>query len=246
MQDTRAIITTSWDDGHLLDFKIADLLSKYELKGTFYIPSRINKSSLTKSQIRELAASFEIGAHTVNHVILTKLSNQDAKIEIEKSKINLEDIIGKSCNTFCFPSGKYGNRHVKMVQQAGFNGARTVELLSYRHPQKAQGIWLMPTTLQVFPHKPIDYLKNIAKRLSAENMSHYIKCYSPSWISIASSLIKETITQQGVFHLWGHSWEVQQENYWRNLEEVFSILHQFNDQALYLDNSEVCSRDKIN
>ena len=32
------IITTSWDDGHPLDFKLAELLNKYNLKGTFYIP----------------------------------------------------------------------------------------------------------------------------------------------------------------------------------------------------------------
>ena len=32
------IVTTSWDDGHPLDFKIASLLEEYNLKGTFYIP----------------------------------------------------------------------------------------------------------------------------------------------------------------------------------------------------------------
>ena len=30
-----AYITTSWDDGHPLDFRVAELLAKYGLPGTF-------------------------------------------------------------------------------------------------------------------------------------------------------------------------------------------------------------------
>ena len=30
-------ITTSWDDGHTLDLRLADLLDKYDLRGTFYV-----------------------------------------------------------------------------------------------------------------------------------------------------------------------------------------------------------------
>jgi hypothetical protein len=30
-------VTTSWDDGHKLDMKLAVLLKKYGIKGTFYI-----------------------------------------------------------------------------------------------------------------------------------------------------------------------------------------------------------------
>ena len=31
------LVTTSWDDGHILDIKLASLLRLYNLKGTFYI-----------------------------------------------------------------------------------------------------------------------------------------------------------------------------------------------------------------
>jgi len=30
-------ITTSWDDGHVLDMRLASLLTHYGFKGTFYI-----------------------------------------------------------------------------------------------------------------------------------------------------------------------------------------------------------------
>jgi hypothetical protein len=35
-----AFLTASWDDGHPLDFRIADMLERYGLTGTFYVPSR--------------------------------------------------------------------------------------------------------------------------------------------------------------------------------------------------------------
>jgi peptidoglycan/xylan/chitin deacetylase (PgdA/CDA1 family) len=33
----KVTVTTSWDDGHILDVKLSELLKKYNLKGTFYI-----------------------------------------------------------------------------------------------------------------------------------------------------------------------------------------------------------------
>ena len=32
------LITTSWDDGHPLDLRLAELLHKYDVPATFYIP----------------------------------------------------------------------------------------------------------------------------------------------------------------------------------------------------------------
>ena len=55
-----AILTTSLDDGHPLDLKLADLLAKYCVPGTFYIPlgngerpamdaSRMDKAELLRT-----------------------------------------------------------------------------------------------------------------------------------------------------------------------------------------------------
>jgi len=42
----KVIVTTSWDDGHLLDLRLAQLLQDAGLKGTFYI-SRATGSSFS-------------------------------------------------------------------------------------------------------------------------------------------------------------------------------------------------------
>ena len=44
-------ITTSWDDGHPLDFRIAELLSEYRLRGTFYVPMESENGTMTPERL---------------------------------------------------------------------------------------------------------------------------------------------------------------------------------------------------
>src|SRR5437588_7352721 len=81
-----AYITTSWDDGHPLDFRVAALLAKYGLRGTFYVPRSAETDTMTVVQLRELSGSFEIGAHTLHHGDLTGATEQQARQEIVDSK----------------------------------------------------------------------------------------------------------------------------------------------------------------
>jgi len=86
MESNRAIVTTSWDDGHKLDLKVARLLEKYGIKGTFYVSTFYLKDRLTNDNIREIDNFHEIRAHTLSHVTLTSVSFERAKKEIEGSK----------------------------------------------------------------------------------------------------------------------------------------------------------------
>jgi len=46
----------------------------------------------------------------------------------------------------------------------------------------------------------------------------------------------------GVFHLWGHSWEVQQTGQWQRLDEVLRFMGEFASEAPSLTNGELCQR----
>ncbi|HEX9061813.1 MAG TPA: polysaccharide deacetylase family protein [Clostridia bacterium] len=48
----------------------------------------------------------DIGSHTMNHPILTKILPEEAKDELEKSKELIEKRIGKSVNNFAYPNGR--------------------------------------------------------------------------------------------------------------------------------------------
>ena len=138
MQRT-AYITTSWDDGHPLDFRVADLLAKHGLRGTFYVPRSSEYGTMTAAQVHELSRAFEIGAHTVNHVDLTRVSEKAAWQEIVGSRSWVEDQTGRSCPMFCPPRGRYLPQHLRLVRSAGFRGVRSVELLSVDFPRPRPG-----------------------------------------------------------------------------------------------------------
>ena len=61
------LITTSWDDGHPLDLRVAEMLHRSNLQGTFYVPLTADAETMSPGQIRELSASFELGAYPPSH-----------------------------------------------------------------------------------------------------------------------------------------------------------------------------------
>ncbi|HEX4125757.1 MAG TPA: polysaccharide deacetylase family protein [Tepidisphaeraceae bacterium] len=236
-----AYLTTSWDDGHPADFRVAELLGRYNLRGTFYVPREARTGTLDESSLRTLGRQVELGAHTMHHVFLTHTSDAIARREIEQSKAWVEDLAARPCTMFCPPGGKFHHIHLKMIREAGFAAIRSVELMSLSRPRLSEGLLVMPTTLQAFPHRPVTYLKNAWKRWAAANLWRYLLCGpGRQWHRLAETLLENTVKTGGVFHLWGHSWEVQVTNQWERLEELFKLMSQYAADAPCVTNSQLC------
>lgn len=236
----KAVITTSWDDGHPLDQRVADLLAKYGLAGTFYIPLKNSRPVMTAGEIRQLSEKFEIGAHTVNHVVLTEVSEETAENEIRDSKQRLEDLTGMSTDSFCFPKGRFHRCHLDMVRGAGFRCARTVELLSMQFPRRRADIYMIPTTVQVNPHRWTAYVKNCAKRLALGNLGNFILyAQSRNWTETARSMLQAVAQHGGVFHLWGHSWEIEEQQQWPQLEFILREMGELRSTVPCVPNSKL-------
>src|SRR6476661_10407340 len=121
------VFSCSLDDGHPSDMKTAEILHKRGMKGTFYIPIRNREGGevLSNSQIRQIGNEFEVGSHTYDHCYLKNVSLEDARYQVVQGKNHLEDILQRQVTGFCYPGGKYGPEHIKVVQSAGFHYART-------------------------------------------------------------------------------------------------------------------------
>jgi glycosyltransferase involved in cell wall biosynthesis/peptidoglycan/xylan/chitin deacetylase (PgdA/CDA1 family) len=237
-----SLITTSWDDGHPLDLRVAELLAKSGLTGTFYVPRSSQKPVMSRSQIRELSKSFEIGAHTLEHVIIDRLSDAEAGVQLSGSREWIEELTGKCCRVFCFPGGKFRNRQLQLVRQAGYEAARTVELLSTASPRRVDDLCVIPTTVQVFPHGLYAYVKNSVKRFSAPAMLWPLRSLlSRDWLTLAKEVFQQTMERGGVFHLWGHSWEIEEQGQWENLEKFLMTVCQWRRQLRGVTNSELCA-----
>jgi peptidoglycan/xylan/chitin deacetylase (PgdA/CDA1 family) len=236
-------ITTSWDDGHPLDFRVAELLTKYGLHGTFYVPKTAAHGTMTATQTRELGRTFELGAHTLHHVVLTSATEQQAWEEITGSKAWLENNTGSPCLLFGPPKGRYAGRHLEIIRRAGYLGLRSAELVSLDFPRRQAGLLLMPTTLQAYPHRLLAFARNTIKRMAFGNLWRFVvHGRSTEWPGLAQSLLGHALKCGGVFHLWGHSWELQETGQWQRLDDVLRLMSEFASQAPSLTNGQICQR----
>src|SRR5690348_6493289 len=117
---TSVITTTSWDDGNPLDFRIAEMLERYGLTGTFYVPRRADTKVMSTAQIQELSKRFEIGAHTLDHVRLHNLPDTEARRQLSASRLWIEEVTGRECRIFCFPGGQYRRSQLPLLRETGF------------------------------------------------------------------------------------------------------------------------------
>jgi peptidoglycan/xylan/chitin deacetylase (PgdA/CDA1 family) len=234
----KCVITTSWDDGCPLDLKVAELLQKYSVPATFYLPV-INQErpSLPAAGIRELARYFDIGGHSYHHVDLTRLSIDSARNEIRNGKRGLEEITGKELATFSYPYGRYNNRIKQAVKECGFKGARTIKGLVRRITDPFQMGTMANTTSYFFARYPWQAMAAgdysllffiLKKNLSLQN-----------WDRIALETLDFVSHNGGIWHFWGHSWEIDENREWNKLSDVLKAAGSLQQDALKVDNSQL-------
>ena len=196
---------------------------------------------MTEQQVRELSRYFEIGAHTMHHVFLDQCGEQTGREEIEQSKKWVEQVTGRECSMFCPPGGKFNARRLAQISAAGFRAIRTVEMISIARPTLCNDLLIMPTSLQAHPHSPTSYLRNVLKRRGRNLWLYLTRGRNPDWPTLAERLLRTAIARNGVFHLWGHSWEIEESRQWSQLEDVLKLMSEHRQQAPCVSNWQVIS-----
>jgi len=228
------IVTTSWDDGDILDERVADLLDRHGIRGTFYLARSCRSNRLSEGSIRALAKRHEIGAHTLSHPDLTLLSRAAKANEIEGGKKWLEDVIGETVAMFCYPFGRFDAETKALVAEAGFKGARTARQFVVAPPIDR---FELSTTLQVHP--------SLLRRDTARDLGAYVfkspddhARWRPSlgaavailrgWPHLAEMLFQLSVRdRKHIFHLWGHSWEIEAMHMWEPLDSFLGFISSF-------------------
>ena len=83
---------------------------------------------MTSNEVRAMhQAGMQIGAHTVSHPILARLTDEQAQHEIQASKRCLEQLLNERVSLFAYPNGKpgedYTRRNVDLVRSLDFDAA---------------------------------------------------------------------------------------------------------------------------
>jgi len=80
---------------------------------------------LSWEEIREMSENgMEFGVHTRRHPnLVSEVTFEEARWEIEQSKRDIEEKLGREVKAFAYPYGKFNEEIVKIVKEAGFTGA---------------------------------------------------------------------------------------------------------------------------
>jgi peptidoglycan/xylan/chitin deacetylase (PgdA/CDA1 family) len=83
--------------------------------------------AVTWDELREMSENgIEIGSHTMNHPILSKINQSRLVDEIEVSKKVLDEKLNTKVVSFCYPNGRFpdiNDEVVRIVRDSGYLGA---------------------------------------------------------------------------------------------------------------------------
>jgi len=136
------VVGITFDDGYVNNLQHAlPVLQKLGFSSTCYcVSQRLGQTNVWDAAVgiapaelmnaahlhQWVAGGQEVGAHTRHHVNLLECQDALADEEISLSKKELSAHIGQALEAFSYPYGRYVDRHVEMVHQAGFETATTM------------------------------------------------------------------------------------------------------------------------
>ena len=171
--------------------------------------------------------------------------------EIRECKYWLESMLGSEVPMFSYPYGYYDESIVDAVRRAGFRGARTMRRFCITKPSNPyeMNITLQACPLSIAQRPPslsrfcpfINY--SLAPRLVGDylDMRKGLKVspyYLKDWKILAKWLFELSLRNGGVFHLWGHSWEIDERAMWEDLESILDYISG-RRTCSYVTNSEI-------
>jgi peptidoglycan/xylan/chitin deacetylase (PgdA/CDA1 family) len=124
------MVSINFDDGRSTAYDAGiPILLQAGFKNTNYIHTKDVKRGapafITPEQIRSLRDNgMEIGAHSINHVSLISLSEQQIRAEVIGSINDLNDLGITNIKTFAYPFGDQNATVVNVLRTSGLIGAR--------------------------------------------------------------------------------------------------------------------------
>jgi len=124
-------LVLTFDDGYR-DFYLNayPILKKYNVPASLYVINQDigRPGNVTWEMIKTIhnEGLIEVGAHTINHLPLSRLRPEKAYYQMAKSKELLESALGTKIETIIYPFGDYNNNVKKQAKDIGFIGAASI------------------------------------------------------------------------------------------------------------------------
>ncbi|WKB35695.1 polysaccharide deacetylase family protein [Terrilactibacillus sp. S3-3] len=118
-------ILITLDDGYADNYRAAyPVLMQYQLQVTIFITTgavgRPNRLTWNEILTMDRGGRVQFGSHTVDHLDLRQLTVRQQQHEIQQSKADLEQHLGHPIIAFCFPSGRFNESTLQILQQSRY------------------------------------------------------------------------------------------------------------------------------
>ena len=212
----------SWDDGALEDQKLFELHEKYQIPGMFFVPTknREGREVLSPNIIKRAESQYvSFGGHTENHTYLTTIPLQEVEEEVLNNKKYLEDILGHEILDFCLPGGKYTPEINELVFKH-YRTIRTADTMNFLY----NGGSILKPSFHVYRCGLKSMLGNALRHNSFDELAYIIAHPLHGDFRLIREIIeRKRKKSQATIMIWGHSWEIEKYQLWRELEEIFTL-----------------------
>ena len=202
----------TYDDGVLQDIRFVELLNKYNLKGTFNLNSQLMEEEfewvhengmvvkrLTKDKVLSLYNEHEVASHTLTHPYMNDLSREEVFHELQADKANLERLFGREIKGFAVPFDCYSELIESCVRECGFEYARISEESRSFTPQSDHYKW----------------------RATVFHLDSELDKFVNAFLNTNEEL--------AFFQIVGHSYDLDVENLWEQIENIFKAISDDSD-----------------
>ena len=200
------VLTLSYDDGVVQDIRLIGLMNKHGIKGTFNIntgcyfpedkermPSSHMRMRLSEAMDLYIGSGQEVAVHSLKHPYLEKMKPADVMREILEDRKNIEQQYGTLARGMAYPYGTYNDMVVEVLGLCGICYSRTVKSTrKFDFPEN----WL---TLHPTCHHNDPKLMELAREFADGKPLNALVCQ--------------------MFYLWGHSYEFDNNDNWKVIEE---------------------------
>ena len=191
---------TSINIEHFQSGEIKQLLKMLQLEVIWEIIKLYQKQTntppkspmnMTEKQLIEVKSSglVDIGAHTLNHPILTNETKAVATSEIAGSIDLLNDVLNCETKYFVYPNGAYGEREINILKDKGIKLAFTTKRDKISSLQNPLSIPRSGSPfISVFKNNNAYIFSKCMVQLLVGEKRYYN--YANTWSSIASNILK--------------------------------------------------------
>jgi peptidoglycan-N-acetylglucosamine deacetylase len=235
------IVTTSWDDGHHIDLRLADRLAAYALKGSFYVAlNHPGQKDIGDDEIRALHhMGMEIGSHTLTHRLLTGRPVEEVWYELAESKARLEDIVGAPVVAFSYPEGVFTAAACAALGETGYAlGRATMAFRTTAVFDPAR----MPISVDFRYASRVALARHALRDANIAGLADWLRLarLETDPVRLGRILFDAALAAGGIFHVNARSWEIDGNGLWEALEALLSyVAHRAG--VHYVTNTEALS-----